>query len=113
MVVASASCQTLPLKAYALSSPSTPHPTQIKFHSSSEESDSEKEPVTSTVPELETEAIPDDLKSERSSWLYRRSRTPSPPAGGGERRKQRVVTTRQTTASRNPHVINRKNEVKQ
>lgn len=77
--------------------------------SSSEESDSDKEPVTSTVPELETEAIPPEIKSNRPSWLYRRSRTPS-PAPSAERRVV-STTTRHVAGSYNPNIVNRKNEV--
>lgn len=34
--------------------------------------------MTSTVPELVGVELPEDMKSNRSSWLHRRSRTPSP-----------------------------------
>ena len=88
--------------------------------------------VTSTVPELIASAgeeIPLDLRSNRtSSWLYRRSRTPSPSRGlgggrGEERGKRstssggggggRLVTSRGPVQSYKPNIINRKNEVRE
>ena len=68
------------------------------------------EPVTSTVPELTGEDIPTMLKSDRPSWLYRRSRSRSPVEELDK--KRRVVTTRQEGArSFKPDLVARKNEV--
>ena len=50
----------------------------VTYCSSDSDSDTENEPVTSTVPELAREEIPPDIKSDRPSWLFRRSQTPSP-----------------------------------
>ena len=75
----------------------------------------EDEPVTSTVPELTGEReqdIPTMFKTDRSSWLYRRSRSRSPMAEeAGERKKGRVVTTRQQAPGYKPLLVTRKNEV--
>lgn len=84
--------------------------------SGSEMSQSEEdEPVTSTVPELTGEDIPAMLKSDRSSWLYRWSRSRS-PKGEEVGKRGRLVTTRQQAPSYKPqsykpHLVTRKNEV--
>ena len=61
--------------------------------SNSSSGDSDEEPVTSTVPELVDMEIPEDIKTDHTSWLHRRSRTPSPsksdnPLEVGEARGQ-------------------------
>ncbi len=80
---------------------------------SDEGSNSENEPVTSTVPELEGEQLPPELKSNRPSWLYRRSRTPSPTMEA-DRKEEKVVSTRQptTAASYKPKFVSRNNQVR-
>ena len=79
-------------------------------HSSASETESEEdEPVTSTVPELTGEDGSALFKSDRPSWLYRRSRTPSPKEDLDNRR---VVTTLQEgRSSYKPNLVSRKNEV--
>ena len=57
--------------------------------SKSEASASEHEHVTSTVPELIGVEVPEDIKSGRSSWLHRLSRTPSPYKSEGRSDQQR------------------------
>jgi hypothetical protein len=72
------------------------------------------EPVTSTVPDLTGPDIPAMLKSDRTSWLYRRSRSRSPreEEGGEKRKESRVVTTQQPSNTYKPQLVTRKNEVR-
>lgn len=76
--------------------------------------------MTSTVPDElmagEDLLPPDIAKSDRTSWLYRRSRTPSPRRGedeGGarDRKGHGLVSTRAPPQSFKPNIVDRKNEV--
>lgn len=72
----------------------------------------EDEPVTSTVPELTGERGEEPvIRSDRTSWLFRKSGSRSPPRDEDTRRR-RVVTTRQQAPSYQPYLVSRKNEVR-